>query len=75
MAKKNEVHITPDKNSKLWEVIHNKVLVTHVATQKEAIQVGRTLAKESKAELVIHGKDGKIRKKDSFGNDPNPPKG
>jgi hypothetical protein len=24
--------------------------------------------------LVIHGKDGKIQDKDSFGNDPNPPK-
>lgn len=44
-------------------------------TQKEAIQVGREFAKKEKAELVIHGENGKIRQKDSFGNDPYPAKG
>jgi len=43
-------------------------------TQKEAIERGKTQAKREKVELVIHGKDGKIRDSDSYGNDPNPPK-
>ena len=35
-------------------------------TQEEAIKQGRGLADE----LVIHGKDGRIREKDSHGRDP-----
>jgi hypothetical protein len=46
----------------------------HFNTQKEAITRGREIAKNQKAELYIHGSDGKIRSKDSYGNDPCPPK-
>lgn len=43
-------------------------------TQKEAIERAREIAKNNHSEVVIHGRDGKIRDKDSYGNDPNPPK-
>lgn len=43
-------------------------------TQKEAIEFAKQTAKNQKSEVVIHGRDGKIRDKDSYGNDPNPPK-
>jgi len=43
-------------------------------TQKEAIAHGREIAKGQKAEFYIHGKDGRIRDKNSYGNDPFPPK-
>lgn len=43
-------------------------------TQQEAINWGREVAKNQKAEFYIHGKDGKIRDKDSYGNDSCPPK-
>ena len=39
-------------------------------TQEEAINEGRGLAEQEQGELVIHGEDGKIREKDSHGNDP-----
>lgn len=45
-----------------------------VRTQKQAIEVAKGIAKNQKSEVVIHGRDGKIRDKDSYGNDPNPPK-
>lgn len=44
-------------------------------TQREAIEIGRELARNQHSELVIHGRDGKIRQKNSYGNDPFPPKG
>jgi len=44
-------------------------------TQKEAIERGRTIAINQAAELVVHGRDGRIRQKDSFGNDNFPPRG
>ncbi len=46
-----------------------------VATQREAANLGKELAKRDKVELVIHDVNGGIREKNSFGNDPFPPKG
>ena len=43
-------------------------------TQREAIGRARDLARERQSEVVIHGTVGRIRDKDSYGNDPNPPK-
>ena len=43
-------------------------------TQSEAIDAARDIAKNNRSEVVIHGRDGKIRDKDSYGNDPHPPK-
>ena len=43
-------------------------------TQGEAIDHGRKIAKKQGAEFYVHGKDGRIREKDSYGNDPYPPK-
>lgn len=45
------------------------------STQREAIDAGRSIAKTQKTELFVHGRDGRIRERDSFGNDPFPPKG
>ena len=36
-------------------------------TQREAIEAARELARKQKTELYIHGKDGRIRERDSFG--------
>lgn len=43
-------------------------------TQKEAIEIARTIAINQRSEVVIHGRDGKIRDSDSYGNDPCPPR-
>lgn len=43
-------------------------------TQKQAVAHGREIAKKQNAEFYVHGKDGKIREKDSYGKDPYPPK-
>lgn len=44
------------------------------STQKAAIGAAKEIAINNKAEVVIHGVDGKIRDKDSYGPDPFPPK-
>ena len=44
-------------------------------TQLEAIAAARELARKQRTELYIHGEDGRIRARDSFGDDPFPPKG
>ncbi len=47
----------------------------HFKNQDEAIEWGKQVAQNQKTELYIHGKDGKIREKNSYGKDPFPPKG
>lgn len=74
MAKK-DVHITPRPTG--WAVVisGNTKASKVLDTQKQAIDYGREIAKTNTSELVIHGKDGKIRDKDSHGKDNYPPKG
>lgn len=69
------IHVVPKGEN--WAVRkENSQRVTKVtSTQKEAIQVAKEIAKESKSELLIHGKNGQIRERNSYGNDPFPPKG
>lgn len=44
-------------------------------TQKEAADAARQIAQNQKSEVLIHGRDNLIRERDSYGNDPHPPKG
>ncbi|GAA0581285.1 DUF2188 domain-containing protein [Halomonas salifodinae] len=48
---------------------------SHHSTQSEAADAARDIARNQQSEVLIHGRDGKIREKDSYGNDPFPPKG
>lgn len=68
-------HIVP--KGKNWAIkgAGNKIATRIVPTQKQAIDIAREIAKNQKSELVIHRKDGTIRDKDSFGNDPRNIKG
>lgn len=67
-------HVTPKNGA--WQVIGagNSKATKLFDTQKDAISYGREIAKNQKSELVIHNKQGKIRDKDSYGNDNCPPK-
>ena len=44
-------------------------------TQAEAIQRGREIARNQGTELLVHGRNGQIRERDSYGHDPFPPAG
>ncbi len=44
-------------------------------TQQQAIQRAREIAINQQSEVITHGTDGKIRERNSYGNDPFPPKG
>lgn len=43
-------------------------------TQQEAIQSANQTAKNQGVEVIVQGRNGKIRSKDSYGNDPCPPR-
>ena len=46
-----------------------------VETQQEAIQIARQQAINQGAEMFIHNRQGQIRERNTYGSDPNPPKG
>ena len=47
---------------------------THL-TQSAAITAGRTQAKRNRAELLVHGRNGRIRERRTYGRDPRHSKG
>ena len=73
--KKKNVHVVP-KNGE-WAVKTEKSNRVYriVDTQKEAIQIARNVAVNNQSELLIHGRNGQIREKNTYGKDNYPPKG
>lgn len=67
-------HVTPRNGN--WQVkgAGNSKATKLFDTQKDAIAYGRDIASNQQSELVIHRPNGQIRDKDSYGNDPCPPK-
>lgn len=67
-------HVVPHNGS--WGVkgAGNKKVTEVSPTQAQAINRAKSIAKNQGSEVVIHGRNGKIRDKDSYGGDPNPPK-
>lgn len=74
MANRKNVHIVQRDNG--WGALREggqRATQVH-DTQAEAIQAGRQMARQGQGELLIHGQDGRIRARGSYGNDPCPPK-
>ncbi|MEG1669389.1 DUF2188 domain-containing protein [Chryseobacterium sp.] len=69
-------HVTPHPEGG-WQIkgAGNERATKRTDTQAEAISIARSIARNQESELFIHGKNGQIRERDSFGNDPFPPKG
>lgn len=74
MSKKNVI-VSPKGPGK-WTVKEagRQEPVSSHRTQRAAIDRGEQIARKNESELIIQGRDGQIRSKDSYGNDPNPPK-
>ena len=53
----------------------NSRLTATFETQAEAIKASREICQNQKSEQFIHGRDGQIRERNSFGSDPFPPRG
>ena len=74
MSGKNQ-HVVPHANG--WAVQgagNGRATAVH-STQAEATAHARSIAQNQQSELLIHGRNGQIRERDSYGNDPYPPKG
>lgn len=75
--KKKTTHVVPNKEKGGWDVKKGgqKKPISYHKKKATAEDKARKISKKEKSELYIHGKDGKIQRKDSHGGDPHPPKG
>ncbi len=46
-----------------------------IQTCRQMFCAGHNAAQNQKTEMLIHGENGRIRERNSYGNDPHPPKG
>ena len=75
MGQKKDVHTTPNANGSGWvNSVGGKPEGTVHRTQRTAAERGREIARQNHSEHAIHRRDGTIGEKNSYGNDPNPPK-
>jgi hypothetical protein len=73
VSKKNQ-HVVPLGNGWAVKGEGNTRFTVITEIKKDAVEAAREIARNNHSELVIHGRDGRIQDKDSYGNDPNPPK-
>jgi Uncharacterized protein conserved in bacteria (DUF2188) len=70
----NNVHVVPSDGG--WDVkVEGRGATRHFESQNEAIEMSRRLARGNRSEHILHGRDGRIRQRDSYGRDPFPPRG
>lgn len=74
MSKKNQ-HVVP--HGKDWAVkgSGSKKATSVHSTQAEAIEKAKGIAQNQHSEMLIHGKNGQIRERNTYGDDPFPPRG
>lgn len=74
MGRLHNIHVVPRNEG--WVVrkegASRATSVHH--TQRDAVDAAREIARTSHGELIIHGRDGRIRDRDSYGSDPAPPR-
>lgn len=76
MAKnKGNQHVVPRNGDWAVQGAGNSRATVIVDTQQEAVNIARNIAQNQGGEVVIHNRQGQIRESNSYGNDPNPPKG
>jgi hypothetical protein len=76
MPRQGDVHVVRG-NSGGWLVrVEGTARARSIHTkQAEAITAARAIARKNKSELLVHGRDGKIRERSTFGHDPRRTKG
>lgn len=74
MAKKNQ-HVVPHPQGWAVRGAGNQKASSVHSTQREAIGAAREIARNQGSEMLIHGANGRIRERNTYGDDPYPPEG
>ena len=68
-------HVVPRQKGWAVQTEGNSRATSVHSTQAEAADVARDIARNQKSEALVHGRDGRIRERRNYGNDPYPPPG
>lgn len=74
MTKRNQ-HVVPHEGGWAVKGAGSGRATKVFGTQAEAVQSARATAIKQGSELLVHGRNGQIRERNTYGNDPFPPKG
>ncbi len=66
-------HVVPHNGKWAVKGDGNRRATRVTSTQQEALKAARDIARRQGVDVVIHGRDGRIRD-DTYGNDPFPPR-
>ena len=68
-------HVVPHEDGWAVKGAGNEKATRVVDTQAEAIDIARGIAINQESEMLVHGRNGQIRHRNSYGPDPHPPDG
>lgn len=68
-------HVVPRRGEWAVKGTGNSKATKVVTTQKKAIKIARAIAINQGSEMLIHGRNGRIRERNTYGKDNFPPKG
>ena len=74
MAKGKNQHVVKHEDGWAIRGASNSKVTKVTRTQAEAIERAEEIAQNQQSDTKIHGRDGRIRGGNSYGNDPCPPK-
>lgn len=74
MSKGKNQHVVKHPDGWAVKGAGNSKATKVTRTQQEEIDVAEQIAKNQQSDTKVHGRDGKIRAGNSYGNDPHPPK-
>jgi hypothetical protein len=72
---KGDVHVVPSDQGWRVEIAADGRARSVHRTQVEARAAARQIARQNKRELFVHGRDGQIRERNTYGKDPRKTKG
>jgi hypothetical protein len=72
MTRQHDVHVIVNRVRR-WKVTQGGRTLSNHRTQHAAVGAARRAARRHGVELVTHGHNGRIRSKDSFGNESTAP--
>jgi Uncharacterized protein conserved in bacteria (DUF2188) len=70
MPKKGDVHVVPHERRWRVEVEGSARPRSTHDTQAEARQAARDIARRNRSELLVHGRNGQVRERNTYGHDP-----
>jgi hypothetical protein len=69
MRKHHDIHVSADRGPRRWKVTRGGKTLSFHRTQASALKTALRQAKRRRVDVVTHGRNGRIRSKDSYHNE------